>query len=81
MVRLIERIAGSSFANRIDRSAKVIRGVKIIGLKSANAASVLGTEFKNNQAGYEYSPAALKEAIQLYEGARVSCGVRGLDRL
>ena len=43
---------------RVDRSAGVIRGVKVLGLKSRN--------------GRTYSPDALVQAAQLYEGAKVN---------
>jgi hypothetical protein len=43
---------------RVDRAAGVIRGVKILGLKS-----------RNNRA---YLPAALREAAALYENAKVN---------
>lgn len=44
-------------ADKIDREAGVISGVKVIGFKSRN--------------GREYSPKALKEALSMYEGAKV----------
>lgn len=43
---------------RVDRAAGVIRGVKILGLKSRN--------------GRSYLPAALREAAALYENAKVN---------
>lgn len=43
---------------RVDRQAGLIRGVKILGLKSRN--------------GRQYLPQALEEAIGLYEGAKVN---------
>jgi hypothetical protein len=43
---------------RVDRSAGVIRGVKILGLRSRN--------------GREYLPEALSRAAALYEGAKVN---------
>ena len=44
-------------ADKIDREAGVIKGVKVIGFKSRN--------------GREYTPKALKEALSMYEGAKV----------
>lgn len=43
---------------RVDRNAKVIHGVKILGRESRN--------------GYEYSPSALREAASHYEGITVN---------
>lgn len=43
---------------RVDRSAGVLRGVKLIGLESLN--------------GRRYRPAALAGAVSLYEGAKVN---------
>jgi hypothetical protein len=43
---------------RVDRSAGVIRGVKLLGLESRN--------------GRTYLPEALEQAVQLYEGAKVN---------
>ena len=52
---LLERPSQSS---RVDRERGVIRGVKILGMKSKN--------------GRTYKPAALRQAVQLYEGAKVN---------
>jgi hypothetical protein len=53
------RIAeGLSQGAKIDRAASVIRGVKLIGFES-----------KNNRI---YPPRVLKEAVHLYEGAKVN---------
>ena len=54
--QLIEYAAGGS--PKVDREAGVIRGVKILGLESAN--------------GRSYSRAAVKEAKSLYEGRQVN---------
>jgi hypothetical protein len=43
---------------RVDRAGGVLRGVKLIGLESLN--------------GRRYRPAALAEAVSLYEGAKVN---------
>ncbi len=43
---------------RVDRGAGVLRGVKLIGLESLN--------------GRRYRPAALAEAVSLYEGSKVN---------
>lgn len=69
---VVERLA--SAAESIDRDAKVIRGVKILGLRSRNPARVLGIDPRepfDPNAPYSYAPAALKEAAALYEGASV----------
>jgi len=43
---------------RVDRESKVIRSVRVVGLESAN--------------GYDYSPKALRDAINRYEGTVVN---------
>lgn len=62
-------------ANRIDRAARVIRGVKILGLESRNPARVLGlTEEEFGDAvdqTYCYTMEALHRAKALYENAKV----------
>ena len=45
-------------ALRVDRGAGVIRGIKILGLRSRNAR--------------EYKPEALARAVGMYEGAKVN---------
>jgi hypothetical protein len=55
-VRLVERVATNPV--RVDRAAGVLRGVKVLGRVSRN--------------GRRYSPAALRSALRLYEGARVN---------
>lgn len=55
---LLEYAAINSPAWQLDRAAAVVRGVKILGLKSAN--------------GRDYKPAALQAALPLYEGAKVN---------
>jgi hypothetical protein len=49
---------GLSSASKVDRTAGVIRGVKLIGFES-----------RNNRI---YPPKVLKEAVHLYEGAKVN---------
>lgn len=53
---LLEEVYGGSL--KIDKDQSVIKGVKILTPKSRN--------------GYKYSPEAIREAIPLYEGVRVS---------
>lgn len=55
-------------AERIDRAAKVIRGVKIVGIKSRNPGRTIGIP---SDEPYSYEPRALESAIPLYEGAEV----------
>lgn len=61
---------------RVDRSARVIRGVKVLGLVSANTGRTLGLEAREyGQAldqPYRYSLEAMREAIPLYEGIAVN---------
>lgn len=55
---LQEFVDSRGLAVRVDRQQGVIRGVKILGLESRN--------------GRSYSPQALREAVALYEGAKVN---------
>ncbi len=55
---LVEEAFTNVAAERIDRESAVIRGVKILGRKSAH--------------GYEYSDRAIQEAASLYEGVDVN---------
>lgn len=55
-VRLVERV-GSVGVGRVDRSAGVIRGVRVCGTVSKN--------------GRYYTADALRQAVPLYEGAKV----------
>ncbi len=55
---LQEYVDSRGVALRVDRSAGVLRGVKLIGLESLN--------------GRRYRPEALAEAVSLYEGAKVN---------
>jgi hypothetical protein len=73
MVLLEERIGIGKAppGGRIDRDAKLIRGVKILGFHSRNPGAVLGKDFAD-LAGYDYDPAAVKQALPLYEGAPVN---------
>jgi hypothetical protein len=72
-IALEERVAiGKAPAGgRVDRKSKLIRGVKILGFHSRNPGAVLGKDFAD-MAGYDYDPAAIKEALPLYEGAPVN---------
>lgn len=60
---------------RIDTEAKIIRGVKVVGLESVNTARIagfpdaLGEDVMDEP--YAYAEEALQEALPLYEGARV----------
>jgi hypothetical protein len=53
-----EYVDSRGVALRVDRTAGVLRGVKLIGLESLN--------------GRRYRPAALSAAVTLYEGAKVN---------
>ena len=55
---LQEYVDSGSQQLRVDRAAGVIRGVKVLGLKSRN--------------GRRYQETALAEAVKLYEGAKVN---------
>jgi hypothetical protein len=72
-VLLEERVAIGKAppGGRVDRKAKLIRGVKILGFHSRNPGSVLGKDFAD-MAGYDYDPSAIKQALSLYEGAPVN---------
>jgi len=72
-VLLEERVAIGKAppGGRVDRKSKLIRGVKILGFHSRNPGAVLGKDFAD-MAGYDYDPAAIKEALPLYEGALVN---------
>jgi hypothetical protein len=71
-VKLFERVSTAGKSRlRVDRKAKLIRGVKILGFHSRNHGSVLGKDFAD-MAGYDYDPRAIKEALPLYEGAPVN---------
>jgi hypothetical protein len=72
-VLLEERVAIGKAppGGRVDRKAKLIRGVKILGFHSRNPGSVLGKDFAD-MAGYDYDPSAIKQALPLYEGAPVN---------
>lgn len=68
-------ISGAEAEERIDAENHVIRGVKIIGLRSQNPASVFGLSRREFGEAldkpYRYSLEALKDAARLYEGVRV----------
>ncbi len=72
-VLLEERVAIGKAppGGRVDRKAKLIRGVKILGFHSRNPGSVLGKDFAD-MAGSDYDPSAIKQALPLYEGAPVN---------
>jgi hypothetical protein len=55
---LQEFVSSRGATIRVDREAGVIRGVKLLGLESRN--------------GRRYLPAALAQAVALYEGAKVN---------
>ncbi len=60
---------------RVDRAAKIIRGVKVLGLESVNTArlagfpAALGDDILDMP--YGYAEQALADAVPLYENARV----------
>ena len=58
---------------RVDRQAKLIRGVKICGLESRNTGRIAGFPAALGEDAldqtYGYMPEALREAVPLYEGA------------
>lgn len=56
--QLIEYTSNAGGKLGLDKDQHVIRGVKLLGLESKN--------------GRSYSPAAMKQAIPLYEGAKVN---------
>lgn len=66
---------GITVSGNIDRESRVIRDVKVIGLRSKNTGRALG--LKESEFGeavdkpYEYSFQALEEAKERYEGVRV----------
>lgn len=75
-LRVALELAYSSPAdNRIDETAGVIRGVKLVGVQSINLARTIGINYDQVGAAanqpYSYSMAALKNAVPLYEGASV----------
>lgn len=61
--------------DRVDESAAVIKGVKVLGVQSKNTGRVLGLDQRQFGAAidkpYRYSVAGLREALPLYEGAKV----------
>lgn len=61
--------------SRIDTAGRVIRGVKVVGLESVNTARLAGFPDALGEdvidLPYGYSQDALKDALPLYEGARV----------
>lgn len=74
-VKLLERVAIDR-RTAVDFQNRVIRNVKIVGLHSRNTARTIGLRESEFGAGvldqsYSYSAEALREAIPLYEGARV----------
>ncbi len=71
MPKIIESLS----ASRVDANAKVISGVKVLGLESRNAAKVLGLSYREFgdavDQTYQYAPEALAGAVQMYEGVKV----------
>lgn len=71
-----ERLGSDLPPNSVDRAAKVIRGVKVLGLESRNSGRVLGLDQREfgDAVGkpYGYDEAAVKAAIPLYEGCAVN---------
>jgi hypothetical protein len=65
-----------SGTGKIDKTAHVLRGVKVLGLESRNAARVLGLDSRDigdaATKPYSYDPDAVKAAVPLYEGASVN---------
>lgn len=59
-------------ADRIDRNAGVIKGVKVLGFQSRNPAKVIGVRGPAGEKPYRYLAEAVKAAIPLYEGAKVN---------
>lgn len=61
--------------DRVDESAAVIKGVKVLGVQSKNTGRVLGLDQRQFGAAidkpYRYSIEGLREALPLYEGAKV----------
>lgn len=65
--RALEFMPDPAGKQRVDRDAGIIRGVKVAGGSSPNKHQVEGVS------GTDYEPSALREALSLYEGARVNC--------
>lgn len=63
---------------RVDRKAKVIRGVLVVGMESKNTGRVLGLSPLDFGAAvdkpYAYTRDCLEKAVPLYEGAKVYDG-------
>lgn len=57
-----------STEERIDRQARLIRGVKVIGFESGNSARTIGV---NSDENYRYTKECLAQAVPLYEGISV----------
>lgn len=57
---VVESLSMGIAADRVDETNHVVRGVKVIGLRSVK--------------GYDYSPKAIAEAADKYNGARVYVG-------
>lgn len=72
-------VQSSGVDSRVDDATGVIRGVKVVGLKSRNPARVLGLDPRQFgsaalQKPYTYDRAALEAALPLYDNARVFVG-------
>lgn len=65
---LVEKMTIAAPTGRVDRNSRVIRGVKVLGLKSRNSARVIGID---SDEPYSYSLEALRSAIPLYENCKV----------
>lgn len=67
--------AESRYADRVDESAGIVRGVKILGVESRNTPRVIGETYETVgeylDEPYCYDLAALRESIPLFEGLKV----------
>lgn len=68
-VRITEQLFEETSPERVDRDQRVIRGVRVLGLKSKNTGRSIGLE---SDRPYSYKPEAVEEALPMYEGAIVS---------
>jgi hypothetical protein len=72
---VLEHVSGSPHS-RIDRQAKVLRAVKVLGLLSANTGRGLGLDPREYGSAldrpYRYDPEAVRLAVPLYEGIAVN---------
>lgn len=67
--------SGRDFSNRVDETACVIKGVKIVGVQSNNLARTIGYSYNDvgeaSNKPYSYAMECLKRSIPLYEGSSV----------